>query len=173
MGSTNERRCYIVTSSLIDWAHTQNNPWCASQNLVIIGSGIGSALNRWQAIAGTNHYQFLLHDKLCNDKPSFTYILALCLQVKSPSVATSASVCLYPAVYWRPILRPTPALRTTRVIYVMPSSPPTAPWHDTWPSTVVYGHSSVTVAQRRSGPSSTSRNTCGCIVRWDKVRVGL
>ena len=27
MGSTNERRRYIVTSSLIGWAHIQNDPW--------------------------------------------------------------------------------------------------------------------------------------------------
>ena len=27
MGSANERRRYIVTSSLIGWAHTQNDPW--------------------------------------------------------------------------------------------------------------------------------------------------
>ena len=27
MGSANERHCYIVTVSLIDWAHTQNDPW--------------------------------------------------------------------------------------------------------------------------------------------------
>ena len=27
MGSVNERRRYSVTSSLIDWAHTQNGPW--------------------------------------------------------------------------------------------------------------------------------------------------
>ena len=26
MGSANERRCYIVMSSLIGWAHTQNDP---------------------------------------------------------------------------------------------------------------------------------------------------
>ena len=28
MGSANERRRYIVTSSLIGWADTQNDPWC-------------------------------------------------------------------------------------------------------------------------------------------------
>ena len=27
MRPANERRCYIVTSSLIGWAHTQNDPW--------------------------------------------------------------------------------------------------------------------------------------------------
>ena len=27
IGSTNERQCYIVTSSLIDWTHTQNDQW--------------------------------------------------------------------------------------------------------------------------------------------------
>ena len=27
MGSANERRCYVVTSFLIGWAHTQNDPW--------------------------------------------------------------------------------------------------------------------------------------------------
>ena len=27
MGSANERRCYIVTPSLIGWAHTQNDLW--------------------------------------------------------------------------------------------------------------------------------------------------
>ena len=27
MGSANERRRYIVTPPLIDWAHTQNDPW--------------------------------------------------------------------------------------------------------------------------------------------------
>ena len=31
MGSANERRRYIVTSSLIGWAHTQNDP-CISVN---------------------------------------------------------------------------------------------------------------------------------------------
>ena len=28
VGSANERRCYIVTSSLSDWAHSQNDPCC-------------------------------------------------------------------------------------------------------------------------------------------------
>ena len=28
MGSTNERWCYVVTSSLIGWSHTQNDPCC-------------------------------------------------------------------------------------------------------------------------------------------------
>ena len=27
MGSANERQHYIVTSSLIYWAHAQNDPW--------------------------------------------------------------------------------------------------------------------------------------------------
>ena len=30
MGSANERRCCVVTSSLIGWAHTQNDPWCSN-----------------------------------------------------------------------------------------------------------------------------------------------
>ena len=29
MGSANERRRYIVTASLIGWAHTQNDRWAA------------------------------------------------------------------------------------------------------------------------------------------------
>ena len=30
--TANERRCYIVTSSLIGWAHTQNDPWVMGDN---------------------------------------------------------------------------------------------------------------------------------------------
>ena len=33
-GSANERPCYIVKTSLIGWAHTQNDPW---HKLIIIG----------------------------------------------------------------------------------------------------------------------------------------
>ena len=33
MGSANERRCYIVTPSLIGWAHTQNGPCNACPSL--------------------------------------------------------------------------------------------------------------------------------------------
>ena len=33
-GSVNESRCNIVTSSLIGWAHTQNNPWPPSLKLI-------------------------------------------------------------------------------------------------------------------------------------------
>ena len=32
MGSANERRRYTVTSSLIGWAHTENDPWVSSAN---------------------------------------------------------------------------------------------------------------------------------------------
>ena len=31
MGSINERWCYNVTSSLIGWAHNQNDPWCLTR----------------------------------------------------------------------------------------------------------------------------------------------
>ena len=33
MRPANERRCYIVTSSLIGWAHTQNDPWPYLENV--------------------------------------------------------------------------------------------------------------------------------------------
>ena len=35
MGSANERRCYIVRSSLVDWAHAQNDP----SIILCMGSG--------------------------------------------------------------------------------------------------------------------------------------
>ena len=34
MGSANESRRYIVTSSLIGWAHTQNDPWAKQRSSV-------------------------------------------------------------------------------------------------------------------------------------------
>ena len=44
MRSANERRRYSVTSSLIGWAHTQNDPW---NNITYAGSNFASEI-RWR-----------------------------------------------------------------------------------------------------------------------------
>ena len=36
MGSAKERRRYTVTSSLIGWAHTQNDPWIYAIQVIIV-----------------------------------------------------------------------------------------------------------------------------------------
>ena len=35
MGSFNERRRYNVTIFIIGWAHTQNDPWKSSKNIIV------------------------------------------------------------------------------------------------------------------------------------------
>ena len=36
MGSADEKRLYIVTASLIGWAHTQNDPYWYHQSLALL-----------------------------------------------------------------------------------------------------------------------------------------
>ena len=61
MRQANERRGYNVTSSLIGWAYSQNDPCCTSRDnktidaqLTIIGSDNGLSPDRRQAIIWTN-----------------------------------------------------------------------------------------------------------------------
>ena len=48
MRSANERRRYIVTSSLIGWMHTQSDPWCDNAEWSVYYSkrGVGKELER-------------------------------------------------------------------------------------------------------------------------------
>ena len=45
MGSDNERRRYIVTPPLIDWAHTQNDPYIVVDGVEIMQMELQGALN--------------------------------------------------------------------------------------------------------------------------------
>ena len=68
MGSANERRRYIVTSSLIGWVHTQNDDWirtyqlCQSQTLLGMSDAVLSDdFVRWWIIYHVN----ALGDSVC------------------------------------------------------------------------------------------------------------
>ena len=61
MGSANERWCYNVTSSLIGWAHTQNDPYIGAStfgtethNIVIAQIPCLVLILDWQ-VTGTQH----------------------------------------------------------------------------------------------------------------------
>ena len=48
MHPANERRRYIVTSSLIGWAHTQNDPWCSVSDHSIVVHAVSPL--RWHFV---------------------------------------------------------------------------------------------------------------------------
>ena len=76
MGAANDRRNYIITSSLIGWAHTQNDPWYRKGNVVFhffFPRNPRHALwfDLWERIPTkkTNNTGFLLATKISHAKP--------------------------------------------------------------------------------------------------------
>ena len=65
MHAANERRCYIVTLSLIGWTHTRNDPWNVTYLLCVIVRFTGEFINliQWSEKRMT----FFLHCLLYND----------------------------------------------------------------------------------------------------------
>ena len=79
MGSANERRRYIVTSSLIGWAHTQNDPCKTCTNKYLL------TILRFQTC-------------LQGSTPVVIHILLLCIPWSGDKCFDSHSVALYPLV---------------------------------------------------------------------------
>ena len=63
MGSTNERRRYIVTSPLISWAHTQNEPWES------VEFQITSRMTKKSSFTVKDVLFYFLRSSLCPQRP--------------------------------------------------------------------------------------------------------
>ena len=50
MCPANERRRYIVTSSLIGWAHTQNDPWTIQYKMVLNAGQMKRIISTWMEL---------------------------------------------------------------------------------------------------------------------------
>ena len=68
MGSANERRRYNVTSSLIDWAHTQNDPQHES-NVMMTGPSIAVGLIDWHFTSWWRHANAFPSLAFCKENP--------------------------------------------------------------------------------------------------------
>ena len=51
MGSADEKRLYIVTASLIGWAHTQNDPYWYHQSLALLTPFFVIIAVNWQNVS--------------------------------------------------------------------------------------------------------------------------
>ena len=77
----NKRRCYIVTSSLIGWAHTQNDPWNCS---LYDACHYSVTALLWSCLAYFPGY----------------LVLVYCLELTLGSVTSSASVDGVVLLWW-------------------------------------------------------------------------
>ena len=66
MGSANESRRYIVTSSLIGWAYTQNDPWASQSRKDKQRSGVCASLTMVWTIAALNAH-ISIENRSCYD----------------------------------------------------------------------------------------------------------
>ena len=86
MRPANERRRYIVTSSLIDWAHTQTDPTVIVSDIFVIVSFMGSQAHPTLSCTWTYHFharhcyketRLYIHDQTWDVSPYVFHSYAL------------------------------------------------------------------------------------------------